>query len=262
VDLILNLLTLAFTAIMLIIPLLRDIKIIREIRNRKGAIIRIEKGGLTKAGRVFIIVFGLSIMVGIWKTITDETSKKWDSQYTFNQGSIDGQLDDITVTYPELESGGTGFKTLAPAGEPFFKMPGWDLTIFIQKHQLFLSTTLRDSLGHIIARIKENEWDIKLTSGYEKNFDSKGFEIRDDAGRVILHADFKRTAVEVAGIFYDSLGHGFEIRPKPGPEGGAEVQLKTSRDSTYPYGHRMKFKYEYIPPIFKYPATLHKGERL
>lgn len=113
-------------------------------------------------------------------------------------------------------------------------------------HRLFVSTTIRNENGELIAELLDNEWKLNKNAIFDRNYTDNILEVREQNGRVALQVvDFGDT-IHVEGIFRcrngwtTVLGH---------VEGGALMDIK-------PPGSEPKFE---IRQICRYPSDQHLG---
>jgi hypothetical protein len=109
--------------------------------------------------------------------------------------------------------------------------------------------------GRIVARIKDNEWELNRDNYFTRNYDESALEVLDkDSGVIILQIEFfDKGTVRLAGLF-----------------GKAEAYVCVLDDGQHPIGDRTNMKevvaktrdaLRTLKPIFVYPSDLHLGER-
>jgi hypothetical protein len=154
---------------------------------------------------------------------------------TFNDGRAR-----MTPWVQIADTGPTFIMVPSKPGEPtppyFNPFPDSEFRTEFGKKGPLVSTTVRDSEGHIVAIIDKN-----------------AFEVLDSSLHVVLQLRILKDRVQVQGEWWDNQGHGLRmVKPlKPTKEVGALVM---------PLGPGNKKNDSLIKPIFKYPSKHHWHE--
>jgi len=120
------------------------------------------------------------------------------------------------------------------------------LSLKQKDNQLFVTTTIRDEKGEILAELKENEWQINKRNVFDRNMTMNALEIRDQRGNVALQIVHFGDTVHIAGIFRCRNGWTNVFTPS---EGGASIIVR-------PPGEEID---NAIEPICEYPSEQHFG---
>ena len=135
--------------------------------------------------------------------------------------------------------------------EPSFKpFPDAEFTVEFGRQWPVVSTTVRDSKGHIIATINKNHWRVYPPYCQEKNFTEDALEVLDSSLHVVLQLKLLPDRVQIQGEWWDNQGHGLRISRSPDPKRGQVTQL----------GPEIKRNDALIEPMFKYPSKQHWQE--
>lgn len=163
-------------------------------------------------------------------------------RYTLYAGKITGKE---KLEYPAIKIGTSTLEWTVKEGEPIICIGNDPIIIWLENSKLNISALIRNEEGKITAKIDANQWTINPNLVFDRNFDKRAVEVIDEKGDVVLQAIMEEDGVSFAGIFYRDDGwriaigeNVFELKPP-------RVELET------------KFK-----PIFKYPSTLHPGDRI
>lgn len=135
-----------------------------------------------------------------------------------------------------------------------------DLSIFERRgleiktidNQIYISISVTDLDGNIIAEIKDNEWKVNLNKSFDRNYSRYAFEVKDNYGNIVLQTQLKGDTLQFQGVLYDPSTELFLIVTQQERDGRMDGLIK-ARDK----GKRLETS---IEPIFKYPSKLHLGE--
>jgi len=121
-----------------------------------------------------------------------------------------------------------------------------DSALIIDKvgDHIAVSTQVRDESGKIIAEIQRNEWKVRPSLYWDRNYNNNSLEIRDETGDVVLQIVALPDRIRIQGIWRDKSGEWLEM-------------VKSSD------GHALVLKGPTIikiSPIFMYPSERHFGE--
>ena len=231
-----------------------------------------------KGGIVFLIIVALIAQIFI---VRAQIQEREASRYA---GVLEGKPITILSTnqqvYPRLKLGNSNvfFNYEGPQGELIIEMfDDTGLTIWIEDEQLKVSCRIRDSKGELIAEIIGNEWKVKQSNAWDRNFNINALEVKDERGDVVLQVVLKEGYIQFAAKMYSSSGEGFAIgssvfteedflkheqgelkivAPVDGPK-EVSVGDVTGVLEIRPTGIPLEL---FIEPIFKYPSDLHLGE--
>jgi hypothetical protein len=166
-----------------------------------------------------------------------------------SSGIIGGKIivDSSKDLFPKIQIGDKG---------PFFQ---GDFSIFKKRGlevklingQIYVSISVADSQGNIIAEVKDNEW-IKSTRAVDRNYSSDSFEVKDEKGRVVLQIRLKENVLQFQGILYDPEKNLLWLIAQRERDGRMDGFIEVQEPGK-------SFSYA-ILPIFKYPANEHLGE--
>jgi pyrimidine deaminase RibD-like protein len=134
-----------------------------------------------------------------------------------------------------------------PAGQPWLTL--WDVDRFLVEKiegKLAVSTTIRNEHGKIIAELTRNEWKIRPSLLWDKNFSDSALEVRDEEGHIVLQVQVLLEKVRIQGIWRGAKGEFFQLVKSPTGKGGLMV---CRSEGWIP-----------IQPLFLYPSELHQGE--
>jgi hypothetical protein len=135
--------------------------------------------------------------------------------------------------------------------EPYFKpFPDAEFRVEFGRRGPVVSTTVRDSSGHIAATINKNHWRVYPPFCKEKNYTEDALEILDSSSHVVLQLKLLPDRVQVQGEWWDNQGHGLRISRSSDPKRGQVIHL----------GPQIKRNGAIIQPMFKYPSKHHWQE--
>ena len=124
-------------------------------------------------------------------------------------------------------------------------------TIKFKNSTLYISVTLRDMDGNIVAEIKDNEWEINKNNYFKRNFDSNGFEVIDKSGILKLQIFIReKDLIFIHGVLKDKSGY-IIIAQR---DWGGTRHVEMSREEIIKQS-------EAIPNMFKYPSEKYLGVR-
>jgi hypothetical protein len=137
--------------------------------------------------------------------------------------------------------------------QPYFK-PFSDAEFRVEYgiHGPMVSTTIRDSEGHIVASVDKNHWKVYPPFCQEVNYTKEALEILDSSLHVVLQVRLFSDRVQVQGEWWDNQGHGLRISASTDPK----------RGQVAPLGPQMKRNEALIAPMFKYPSKNFQGQFL
>jgi hypothetical protein len=90
ITVLINLLLLLFSFALLIIPMFKELRKKKEIKNTKGKIIRTESYGLSGYGIAIITIFIVNVSVGSYKTLKDVKDENRRNGQIINIDSLQG----------------------------------------------------------------------------------------------------------------------------------------------------------------------------
>ena len=200
--------------------------------------------------KILIALLIISTVISIIVIYSDHKKYKNLQETLRSSGVIGGEIivDSSKKLFPKIQIGDKG---------PFFQ---GDFSIFEKRGlevklingQIYVSISVADSQGNIIAEVKDNEWKINPSKSFDRNYSSDSFEVKDANGKVVLQIRLKENILQFQGILYDpkkKLLWFIAQRERDGRmEGFMEIQEPGKG-----------FRYA-ISPIFKYPGNEHLGE--
>jgi hypothetical protein len=139
------------------------------------------------------------------------------------------------------------FKVDTPEGI-LFRDGGQPLiTLNLRDGKLLISAIIRDLTGKIIAELVNNEWQVNRNNMFDRNYNDKAIEVRDNVGNVVLQAAHFGDTIFFAGIFHCNSGKTGILHPIK--KGDAAIEL-------IPPGEESDYQ---IEPLFKYPSNRYFG---
>lgn len=157
---------------------------------------------------------------------------------------------------PQFEFGDSGavLQYKGKEGVPLFKIfDDNNLTIWIEKGHIKISTLIRDKFGEVVAELSANEWKVKKESVFDRNYSKNALEVRDRTGDIVLQVKIKNNRVQFQGKIYGSKGQGVAFGKTKTPGIGGIIEITGSNHPN------LELK---IGPIFRYPSEFHLGELL
>lgn len=141
------------------------------------------------------------------------------------------------------------FVWAGPKNQPFFDIfKGTQLTVERINGAVAVSTNLKDESGKLVAEIARNEWKVKPSLLWDKNFNRDSLEIRDASGDVVLQVTATPEFVRIRGKWRDEGDQFLEITESPDKLGAYIVFFPSQAIP--------------IAPLFQYPSDRHPGELL
>jgi len=125
------------------------------------------------------------------------------------------------------------------------------LWLSIAGDRIKVTTDIRDAAGNIIAKLSENEWQINKNNTFDRNYTDHALEVIDNKDEVVLQLILLDDMLQVQARFFNSKGESVTIVEHPGKKTGLIVFGSPGNE---PEGPKMS-------RIFKYPSSLHLGER-
>lgn len=195
------------------------------------------------------LIFIISIVV-LAASIVSEIRSQIEERYKRNEGVIESPID-ATMHPRVLAIGETKFLFMSDSYYIGNLFDSVDLNIWIASNKLYISTTVTDETGNIIARIIANEWQRNPNNSFDKNFNDNTIEILDNQGNVVLQAQLKGDEVQFAGFFVKK--NNWTVELYPGSNGNGAIIESWPLNKLQPH---------HIDPIFNYPSKLHPGEMI
>lgn len=111
-----------------------------------------------------------------------------------------------------------------------------------------VTVAIRDQSGKIIAEIVQNNWKLRPSLLWDRNYNASAIEVRGEDGAVVLQIRVLSDRIQLQGIWHTHTGKFFEIVKSP--------------DSTRPMGIIIwdPKKRVTIKAIFRYPSDQYLGE--
>jgi hypothetical protein len=149
----------------------------------------------------------------------------------------------------EIGDSGAKFNWKGKNGSPVFVI-GEDPLIIerLTDGRLAITTTIRDADGKVIAEIIQNEWSLRPSLLWDRNYNANAIEVRNEYGDIVLQARVLPDRIQLQGIWRTKTGRFFEMIKSTDPLRPGAVFVG---DST---------KAIKITPMFKYPSAAHLGE--
>ena len=218
------------------------------------AILLVEKLTVKKAKFKPWSIAGL-IFISLTISLFIAYHKRQEEKYKSDTGILDGSLNNNKIIYPAISFGGAVITQKIEDGGKA-RLFNIDLLVYVKNNQLFLNTTILDTDKKVIAVIVDNQWQVNTNKIFDKNFDDRAIEVKDERNRVALQAEFDGEKVNLYGMFTTDSGTHIVLYPENynNPKMGAGILLITHKPDTV--------SSNLIPTLFKYPSMRHKGERL
>jgi len=164
----------------------------------------------------------------------------------------------ITATSGLIKSDGTANRKYIAVGSTRFIVDSPDniflregtqplVSLRIENQKLYVSSTIRNKNGEIIAELKDNEWQLNENSYFDRNYNDQVLEVRDNSGNIVLQLANFGNVIHFAGIFNCKNGKTYALIPTG--QSGAIMEMR-------PKGIELEHK---IDPICEYPSDLHFG---
>jgi len=156
-----------------------------------------------------------------------------------------------TSAFPTIEFGDSGASLVykGPNGKPNLTfLEDSSLTVERIADHIAVSTILRDESGRMVAEIERNEWKVRPSIVWDRNYNDNSLEVINEAGDVVLQIVVLPDRIRVQAVWYDKSGNFFEMVKSPDPNrpGGLFVRKPSSPIKIF--------------PIFMYPSERHLGE--
>jgi hypothetical protein len=136
------------------------------------------------------------------------------------------------------------FGWIGKNGVPLFEfLQDSSLTVERIGDHIGVSTSIRDASGRMIAEIERNEWKVKPSLLWDRNYNATSLEVKDETGEVDLQVVVLPEEIRLQGIWHDKSGGTFEL-----------VKDETGQ------GTILVNRIIPITPIFVYPSERHLGE--
>lgn len=161
-----------------------------------------------------------------------------------------------------FETGRTG-KLIIIKGGPE-RMIDFGPDMFLELHcvdkKIYVSTTVSDRTGQIVAQMIDNHWILPpKPSFWDKNYNKNALEVEDKSGHVVFQVVLLPDRVQIQGEWHDSFGHAVLLEECRGPynEVAACITSMPNQNAENDYKSRSK---TVIRPLYKYPSKEHWGE--
>lgn len=221
--------------------------------------------------KLFKSQFGLPIKIGIASGVT---LLFWLSTYTISQtqwreekaAALEGDL----IPLADNERTGTTTVQIGPNGPKFVTQAGGDilhvimplealhvaydagLSLQATQSGVVLNTPVIDRDGNKVGEVVANHWKVYPPYCSDKNYTDNSIEMKDKAGHVVLQAFLYRDKIQIQGEWHTTLGSGERLIES---SGGAAITFWKNPEQE-------KLAPGLIPPVFKYPSSIHWGELL
>jgi hypothetical protein len=190
----------------------------------------------------------LVICLGIVGSVASIVSAIWyyaDRSHAALTGILDARP---IATRPYLSVGATRFAIDEPNGV-FLRDGNHPLFRFhLSGGRLFVTTTMYDKDGNLVAELIDNEWALNKNALYDRNYTSSVVEVRDNRGHVVLQVVHFGDTVHLAGTLH--CCNGWTAILGPIGKDGAVFDLR-------PPG--IPNEYE-VAALCRYPSAAHLGE--
>lgn len=217
----------------------------------------------------FILAIFLTLVLAIFNfylLYDDSITKRYENNYGIISGVISSKTNEISICLGEGVCYKYFIADFDDGGEKVFmsdknmdaQLNGIyclmdDIIIGRHKDSLYVTLSVRDRNGNIIASVNKNEWNVNNNRILDKNFDDKSFEVLNERGEVVLKIKNEMGRMELEMMTYlicPELNRGIMTIVKNKDNTGTTLEF-------IPYNST---NYELIEPYFRYPSLLHKGE--
>lgn len=171
--------------------------------------------------------------------------------FFFQKNNFD--VESIVFNWPTIENPNAKLK-------PF---DGIKFKAEIEKGKIYITTTLRDTSGNIIAEMTKNEWQVNRPQfAYDRNYNDTSLEIKDNFGDIVFQIEIVLgRIIRMNAKFIKPDGQlliTFPIRKSLDVLGRISC-IVNFESGHYKWASSQKFSQFY--PLFKYPSSFHQGER-
>lgn len=159
---------------------------------------------------------------------------------------------------PQIEIGNSGaiFRyTGSPEGGTLFKFfdPS-QLKIERLRGKILVSTQVRDRTGRLITELIRNEWRVRPSLLWDRNYNAQSLEVRDESGDIVFQATALSDRIRLQGIWRGPDGRFVELAEK--------TDFQHVNRGFLQFGFPGQTQEAPIRPMFRYPSDLHLGELL
>jgi len=127
------------------------------------------------------------------------------------------------------------------------------LTVERVANHIEVSTGLRDASGKLVAEIVRNEWKVRPSLLWDRNYNENSLEVLGETGEVVLQISLMPDRIRIQGIWWSKSGNCTEMVKDPSQPGF--VILMPDVGKCGKGSGLIK-----INPIFMYPSDRHLGE--
>lgn len=129
-----------------------------------------------------------------------------------------------------------------------------EFTVELINEKVAVTTAIREADGRLIALVRRNAWKVNVNNAFDRNYDDRAFEVKDQFGDVVFQMAVQEDHIQVQGVWSTVLADGpvkVLVRQTP--------KEKTAHLKMLRIAERASGENE-IPAIFLYPGDLHPGE--
>lgn len=197
-----------------------------------------------------LIISSVITMINIYFDRKESANLQERIETLKDSGIIRGKIivDSSKNLYPKIQLGDKG--PLFQGDFSIFKKRGLEVKQI--NGQIYVSISVADSQGNIIAEVKDNEWKINRSKLCDRNYSRDSFEVKDAKGKVVLQLRLKENILQFQGILYDPKKNLLWLMAQRERDGRMDGFMEVAEPGK-------NFNYD-ISPIFKYPGDLHLGE--
>jgi hypothetical protein len=188
-------------------------------------------------------------------TVTDQEFEV-TGEFNFPVDSSFGNGTKVSSIASEWNGGQYNLIELRNNRMPFFNHARFN--VYVANYKFIISGKIYDLNDNLIVEIEDNKWRLNKNAASKFNYDSAGFEVFDNSGRVAINVNFRKLGNprKSSGILLEIQG----ILQMDNDEVTLLVNHQTHQ--TLPYGTREENKKIYhiydlhpIKPLFKYTGA-------
>lgn len=143
-------------------------------------------------------------------------------------------------------------------------LKGIELEAHLENGKIMVNTTIRDADGTIVAEIINNNWKVNVNPiVWDRNFDDKALEVKNNSGQVVLFVEIIKNIVRLNGVFIKPDGSVAIVMPFKLPELGPDTETAVLMLGEPGKAKDLKDVKDLIniEPKFKYPSAAFPGQR-
>jgi hypothetical protein len=137
---------------------------------------------------------------------------------------------------------------------------GLNFTASLLNDKIMVTSTIRDTVGNIIVEMVNNEWQVnRPLFAFDRNYNDTSLEVRDNTGNIVFQIELSKNKMLMHGKFVKPDGQIIMVFPIMYPK---KNMPGITGIVNYESGNYHLIRNTKIRPLFKYPSSLHQGERV